>query len=89
MILSNVATSKRAQATLALLIVLLAVHAWERSGDGKLGIIEVAEEEVADNYSSDVTALQFDESGNLIATQVVSDGSNNGQQNSAHIHVSY
>ncbi len=65
MSLSNLAASKRAQAVLALVIVLVCVLAWERSGDGQLTVIEVAEEEVADNYSTDVTARQFNESGGL------------------------
>ncbi|MGI9289377.1 MAG: LPS export ABC transporter periplasmic protein LptC [Pseudomonadales bacterium] len=65
MTLSSLATSKRAHAALALLIVLVAVLALERSGDGKLTIIDVTQEEVADNYSTDVTALQFNKSGGL------------------------
>lgn len=61
----DLATSKRAQAASALAIVLAAVLAWERSDDGKLNIMESAEQEVADNYSSNVSALQFSTSGEL------------------------
>lgn len=62
---ATLAASKRAQVVLALLIVLVGVQAWVHNGNGKLTVIEVAEQEVADNYSTDVTALQFNEAGVL------------------------
>ncbi|MGI9295313.1 MAG: LPS export ABC transporter periplasmic protein LptC [Pseudomonadales bacterium] len=65
MIVAKLAASKRVHATLALVIVLIGVRVWERSGDGTLSVVEVAKEEVADNYSTDITALQFNEAGVL------------------------
>ncbi len=63
--LAKLATSKRVHATLALIIVIISVRVLERNDDGTLNVDEVARDKVADNYSTDITAMQFNEAGKL------------------------
>ncbi len=63
--LARLATSKRVHATLALIIVFVSVRVLERNDDSTLNVNEVARNQVADNYSTDITALQFNEAGEL------------------------
>ncbi len=63
--LATLATSKRVHATLAIITVLVGIRVWRHSDDGTLIVIEVAKEEIADNYSTDITALQFNDAGQL------------------------
>lgn len=63
--LARLATSKRVHATLALITVIICMRIWERSDEGALNVNDVAKEEIADNYSTDITARQFDDEGEL------------------------
>ncbi len=63
--LATLATSKRVHATLALIIVIVGVRVLERNDDDTINVSEVAKDQVADNYSTDITALQFNDAGKL------------------------
>ena len=63
--LRRLATSKRVHATLALITVFICMRIWDQNDEGALSVSDVAKEQIADNYSTDVTAQQFNSDGQL------------------------